>query len=330
MSQIQSNELKSFLEREKDQQRANTFNNRKTGLKAFDTWLQSTGLGIDDVTFEDVEDFANWLTNERGNGGISDQSANLYIQQVSLFYKRKIKKELIAQAGGGRAKESDIVTPVDNAELNLNLTESERQKHTHDRDRKGLTVEQMESMIEAADTFKVQLILKIFAGTGCRPSDLKELRVQDVNLEEKRVKIRSTKTTNSRKVPISDSLKEYLNLWTNHGYRDGCYYAETTDYLIPGDQSEKIGDTFIQNAVNTLADEIGIQEDLYTDGAGRTRKKYNPKSFRVGYITHMKDKVTPKELQYLAGHKDIETTLNFYTEITDDDLDRMQTKVPDI
>ena len=330
MSTVQSEPLQSFLEREKQQQKENTYNNRKSGLKAFDQWLQSTGLTVDAVTFEDIEDFATWLTTEKGNNGISDQSANLYVQQVSLFYKRKIKKELVSEADGGRVKESDIVTPVDNAQLNLNLTESERAKHTHERDRKGLTVEQMEDMIEAADSFKIQLCLKVMGGIGCRPSGLQDLRVQDVNLDKKRIKIRSTKTTNSREVPISDSLKEYLNLWLNHGYRDGCYYAESTDYLIPGEQSEQIGRTYLQDAVDELAQEIGIQEEIYTDGAGRTRKKYNPKSFRVGYISHMKDKVSPKECQYLAGHRDIETTLTYYTEVSDDDLDNIQSKVPEI
>jgi integrase len=252
------------------------------------------------------------------------------VQQVNQFYKRRIKEQKQKESENGRVPQSEIVTPVENAELELNTSESEREKETHERNRKGLTPEEMEQVISNADSFKKQLVLKCLGGLGCRPSDLQGIRLQDVDLENNRVKIRSTKTTNSREVPISDSLREYLNLWINHGYRDSCYYADSTDWLIPGERSEQVGSRTINKIVYEVAGESPLQETLYTSSDGREHKRITAYSFRIGFATYMKDKVSPKELQYLMGHQKIETTLRHYTEVTDEDIDRMQPKVPDI
>lgn len=328
---VETPELVNFLEREKDRRNKNTFENRHSGLLAFDTWIRENDKDIDEINFIDIEDFTDWLVNEKGdNGGLSDRSAELYVQQVNQFYKRYIKEQKREESENGRVPKSEIITPVENAELELNTSESEREKHTHERNRKGLTPEQMEQVISNADSFKEQLILKCLGGLGCRPSDLQDIRVQDVDLDNKRVKIRSSKTTNSREVPISESLREYLNLWINHGYRDSCYYSDSTDWLIPGERTEQVGSRTINKVVYRIAGESDLQETLFTSSDGREHKRITAYSFRIGFATYMKDKVSPKELQYLMGHKKIETTLNHYTEVTDDDIDRMQPKVPEI
>jgi len=327
---VQNPELVDFLQREKKRKKRNTFENRHSGLLAYEQWLDNTEKEIDDINFIDIEDFADWLANDKGNGGLSHRSAELYIQQVNQFYKRRIKEQKQKESENGRVPDSEIITPVDNAELELNTNETEREKQTHDRQRQGLTVEEMNQIIELADSFKRQLVLKCLGGLGCRPSDLQDIRVQDVDLDNNRVKIRSSKTTNNREVPISDSLREYLNLWLNHGYRDGCYYAETTDWLIPGERSEQVGTRTIDKIVYETAGKSELQETIYTSSDGREHQKITAYSFRVGFASHMKKKVSPKELQYLMGHKQIETTLKHYTEVTDDDIDRMQGQVPDI
>jgi len=327
---VETPELADFLEREKKRKKKNTFENRHSGLLAFEEWLNNTGKDIDEINFIDVEDFADWLTNEKGNDGLAHRSAELYIQQVNQFYERRIKERKQNESENGRVPNSEIITPVQNAELELNTNETEREKQTHENQRKGLTLEEMEQIIEEADSFKRQLVLKCLAGLGCRPSDLRDIRKQDVKLEKNWVKIRSSKTTNSRRVPISDSLREYLNLWLNHGYRGSCYYADSTDWLIPGERSEQVGSRTISKIVYEVAGKSDLQETVYTSSDGREHKKITAYSFRVGFATFMKNKVSPKELQYLMGHTQIETTLNFYTEVTDDDIDRMQKQVPDI
>lgn len=330
MDGIESQEIREFLEREKKRQKENTYGNRRSGLRAFDEWLQKEGKDIEEINFIDIEDFTDWMTTEKGNnGGLSDRSAELYLQQVNALYKHKRRLELTEESENGRIKESDINTPVDNAKPNLNRKETEREKHDHGK-RKGLSPDEMEQVVEEATSFKDQLVLKCLAGLGCRPSDLQDIRVKDVELEDNRVYIRSTKTSNSRRIPISSSLKQYLDLWLHHGYRDACYYADSTDWLIPGERSEKIGTKTIGDIVYRCAEKAGLQEEIYDSSDNRTHYKVVPYSFRIGYISYMKDKVSPKECQYLAGHKDIETTLKYYTEVTEEDLERIQGVVPEV
>lgn len=330
MAGVQNPELVEFLKREKKRKKKNTYQNRHSGLLAFDIWFRDNEKDIDDINFIDIEDFCDWLVTEKGNGGVSDRTAELYIQQVNQFYKRRIKEQKHDDSENGRIAQSEIVTPVENAELELNTSETERQKHTHERKQKGLTPEEMETIVEEADSFKEQLILKCLGGLGCRPSDLRDLRVQDVDLDNNRVKIRSSKTTNSREVPISDSLKEYLNLWLNHGYRSSCYYGDSTDWLIPGERSEQVGTRSISKIIYEITDGMDMQETLFTSSDGREHKRITAYSFRIGFANQMKNKVSPKELQYLMGHKNIETTLSVYTEVTDEDIDRMQSVVPEV
>lgn len=116
----------------------------------------------------------------------------------------------------------------------------------------------------------------------------------------------------------------------NHGYRASCHYADSRNYLIPGEKRQRIGRKAIETVVDECAEKCDLQDEIYTDANGTPRKRVTPYSFRAGYITHMKDKVAPEELQYLAGHKKIETTLKYYTNVTDDDIDRMQNHTPDI
>lgn len=201
---IQCQEIREFLDREKTRQTKNTSEDRRSGLRAFNEWLEITDTAIDEIDYRYIGDFFSWLTNDEG-AGIADSTAKIYIDQVSVFYEQRIKKRKISESDNDQIRTDDITTPVHTADLNLNTSETEREIQTRNRARKGLSTEEMEDMVKVADSFRDQLILKVLAGTGCRsPSEIQSIRLRDVDLDQSRIKIRSTKTTNSREIPISD------------------------------------------------------------------------------------------------------------------------------
>jgi site-specific recombinase XerD len=64
-------------------------------------------------------------------------------------------------------------------------------------------------------------------------------------------------------VPIAEGLQQYLRLWLEHDFRDACAYAEKTDYLIPGENTEQLGERTVQEVVHQAAKAAGIQEVIF-------------------------------------------------------------------
>lgn len=186
----------------------------------------------------------------------------------------------------------------------LELEETERERHTA-KAKCSLTPEDMELMVENAPPpprFKNALIMKLLGGIGMRPRDLRDLTVEDVAEDYSKIHVRSSKTHTHRTVPVPEGMRRYLRLWLEAGYRVGCYYAEKSDYLVPGENTEKMGPSTINQAVFKAAEEASLQEVLYEDANGHERKKITAYSFRYGYANHMKNHVDPERLAKLMGH----------------------------
>lgn len=164
--------------------------------------------------------------------------------------------------------------------------------------------------------------------TGVRPRDLRDLQVRDVD-DYKWLHVRSSKTHTRRKVPIAEGLQQYLRLWLEHGFWDACAYAEKTDYLIPGEHTEQLGERTVQEVVHEAAKSAGIQEVIFRDAQGRKKHRIIPYSFRYGYANHMKKQVDPETLQSLMSHESVTTTMKFYTAASEEELAETAAVAPD-
>jgi hypothetical protein len=79
--------------------------------------------------------------------------------------------------------------------------------------------------------------------------------------------------------PDRGGLQQYLRWWLEHGFRDACAYAEKTDYLFPGENTEQLGERTVQEFVHEAAKAAGIPEVIFRDTKGRKKHRITPYSF---------------------------------------------------
>lgn len=336
--------IQEFLERERRGKKTTTFGNRRAGCGAFDEWISITGKDPREVGPLSIEDFADWLVSPNGKG-VSESTAQTYIHNVSEFYNWLQKRQ---KENGG---DGDDENPVHESDFTDRLeapNTSQRKRALASRDDYfALSREEMEKMIDnaqAPDRFRSQLIMKILAQTGCRPKELRNIRVRDVRdaenpelWENNRIRIRATKTerynseeSGTRTVRYNDGLKWYLTRWLDYGNRDSYLKADESDYLFPSDRSEQINKSVVKKVVEDAAEAAGLQETLYKDAIGRERRKVTPYAFRHGFGTYMAGEgCPPSKLANLMG-SDVDTVMKYYVQHREEELDETTELIPDV
>ncbi len=142
--------------------------------------------------------------------------------------------------------------------------------------------------------------------TGLRRGEIMALRWEDIDFENAEIRvnksvglhynmpyIKSTKTqAGERVVPIPAPLLEELKRRKGGGY----IFQTAGGELITNSSIEKRSHRFFR--------ELGVSCTMH--------------QLRHAYITKLVESdLTPKDVQYLAGHKDIHTTLQIYTHVTE-------------
>jgi len=140
--------------------------------------------------------------------------------------------------------------------------------------------------------------------TGLRPSEGAGLRVEDIRpdcLQIRRAVTRyglgELKNVSSRRdIPLTPELRYWINLQLSK-------LPDRSGWLFPA-----TGGVASFNAINcrakALAKKAGVQLSLY--------------DFRHTFATKMSAVLPLKTLQYLMGHSDIQTTMKYYVEVTED------------
>ena len=130
-------------------------------------------------------------------------------------------------------------------------------------------------------------------GTGCRLSSILEVRVGDLDFNNKLITIRHSKARKQLRLPMSDSLADamhfYLKFWN----------AEEKDVLFCNSKKERLARTTIEQDVRK-----------YNIGRGVMRTSIHSfrHSFARNYIKAGGDVV---KLQRLLGHSNIQITMKY-------------------
>ncbi len=160
-----------------------------------------------------------------------------------------------------------------------------------------LTLSEVKSMIDAVDNKKHLCIIKMLYGAGLRLGELLNLRLSDINSENRLIYIRKAKGNKDRVVMLSSGILEDLRQ----------YYKKykPKEYLFEGQNGGMYSEKSVQNVVKNAASKAGI------------KKKVTPHTLRHSFATHLLESGTDiRYIQQLLGHKSIKTT-EIYTHITD-------------
>ncbi len=181
-----------------------------------------------------------------------------------------------------------------------NNTVEPRAKRENKVNKYYLGLEELNKIIDAAESLRDRVILKVLIRTGMRRFELCNLLVKDVNFDNKNVFIEHSKGDKQRTVPVDDDTLQDVKFYLN-----GRRYGK----LIQSNNKENDGidESRINVIVSKTAQKAGIKNP------DPTKKHLNPHIFRHSFIRNMIKLGLPQSyVQEIAGHEDIRTTIRMY------------------
>ncbi len=155
-------------------------------------------------------------------------------------------------------------------------------------------------------------IIALFLFTGVRKKELLNLKLQDINLERRYIKVFAK--NKERIIPLNETVKDYIK-----------------DYLKVRPKRKGVDNLFVSTNRKTHA---LTQQGLYLllreiRQKMKFNKRITPQILRHTFCTLMlRNGVNLRDIQLLAGHSDISTTARFYLGCDDKQLKKAVDKHP--
>lgn len=227
------------------------------------------------VTLEQLDQFAGQLREE----GIQARSVARILSGVRSFYRfLTLEKEV----------EQDPTELLESPQIGKHLPEV-------------LSVEEIDSIINVIDVSKPEgirdrAIIEVLYGCGLRISELCNLRISQLYLEDKYIRVKG-KGSKERLVPIEGVAIDRVREWlvTKMGYK---VKPSEEDYvfvsLTRGSRLSRIS-LFVY--IKDYAERAGIKKNI------------SPHTFRHSFATHLLEGgANLRAIQMMLGHEDISTT----------------------
>lgn len=244
-------------------------------------------LSLYDIKQSDIQKLLNTKAKE-----LSPATINTIREKISTIYNFAIRSSEINYDGQNPAKFIKKIKVENERERFFELEELEK-----------IYEEINNTFLEEADRLKYTLFAKIAVTTGVRLSNLIRLKVEDIDLKNKTITIRKTKTNTSYdafiKESILDDLKKYI---ASKKPNDYVFYVDlvyTEDYENITKHYQRV----FRNIFNKLFNEH------YPQGHPKHAVLH---TFRHTFATHLaKNRVPIYTIMKLMNHKDIKMTLRY-------------------
>jgi integrase len=163
-----------------------------------------------------------------------------------------------------------------------------------------LSLEELNKIIDAAESLRDRVILKVLIRTGVRRFELCNLLVKDINFENKSLFIAHGKGNKQRSVPVDeDTLKEIK------------FYLDRRRYGKLIQSNNKANDGIDESRINIIVSKTAEKAGIKNPDP--TKKHLNPHIFRHSFVRNMIKLGLPQSyVQEIAGHSSITTTIGMY------------------
>jgi integrase/recombinase XerD len=262
---------------------------------SFLSWLENRGVALAQARTEDVLSYQSFLYAQRKPNGKPYSSGNLKnrIKALKSFFRFLYRRRYLLH---------DPAASVD-------YPRSERRLP-----RVILTREEARKILEAPDTMTVtglrdRAILETFYATGVRAGELSNLTPDDVDTEERVLRVVLGKGRRDRRVPLTRAAAEALDL----------YLAKARAKLVRREKRF----LFLQNRGSRM-DSGTLNRIVRTyAAAARVKKRVTCHTFRHSVATHLlKGRADIRHIQALLGHASLATTQR-YTHVELQDLQQV-------
>lgn len=280
--------IQSYLRRLRYEKNAasNTIESYKRDLYAFANYLQKD---IFEATKDNVSDYLIFLRKEDEKVPLSFNSISRKISCFRSYYKDLIRLELRKD------------TPM----TKINLPKIQRiLPHTISEEEMNVLFESLERKRLGFADIRDMMIFEILYSCGLRVTELCELTLSQIYLEENMIRILG-KGDKERLIPIGGRLKtlfkEYLPI------RDSYLNGVLCDHVITSKFKKKVTRMFIWKVVKKYSNQLDITI-------------LHPHMLRHAFATHMLSYGADlRTIQELLGHSNI-TTTEIYTHVSRTDL----------
>ena len=227
------------------------------------------------VTLEQLDQFAGQLREE----GIQARSVARILSGVRSFYRfLTLEKEV----------EQDPTELLESPQIGKHLPEV-------------LSVEEIDSIISVIDVSKPEgvrdrAIIEVLYGCGLRISELCNLRISQLYLEDKYIRVKG-KGSKERLVPIEGVAIDRVREWlvTRMGYK---VKPSEEDYVFVSlTRGSRLSRRSLFVYIKDYAERAGIKKNI------------SPHTFRHSFATHLLEGgANLRAIQMMLGHEDISTT----------------------
>ena len=177
-----------------------------------------------------------------------------------------------------------------------------------------LTKQEIRDLLKVLDTKKSYLMVAMLYACGFRVSELINLKIENLNFEERIGHIRQAKGRKDRIFNIPNFLYKKLKKHIENQKKAGKEYVFSSSYSN-SKSSEQLSIRNLQKIVSSAAVRAGINKDVHCH------------TLRHSFATHLlEDGVDIRKIQELLGHADLSTT-QIYTHISSEELKKIKSPI---
>lgn len=255
----------------------NTVESYKEDLKHYISFFDNKK--IEDITREDIVKLINKLESEN----LSSKSINHIIGTIRGLHKY-------------------FSMHYDIPDIMLNIERLKTSKTLP----KVLTVDEVNTLLDIKLVndfdYRNKAMLELMYATGIRISELVNIELEDININNSCVKIHG-KGNKERLALFDDITTKYLSIYINE-YRSELIKKRINNYLFLNCFGERISRQSFFKTIKLLATKKNI------------KKNFSPHTLRHSFATHMLEQGADlRSIQELLGHSNISTT-QIYTHLS--------------
>lgn len=170
--------------------------------------------------------------------------------------------------------------------------------------RKPLTEEQVEILRDCMLTRRERAILEFFLSTGCRLSEVLNVKINEVDFTNKTLLVIG-KGNKERRVYFTERCKRALNNYLKER-------EDSSDYLFITERKpyRKISSRGMQVIINKIQKKAGLEMHIH------------PHIFRHTFATQaLRSGMKPEIIQQILGHEDVGITLKVYAKLAQTEVE---------
>lgn len=233
-------------------------------------------LRLEDIKEHHIEQYIDYLRIVRK---LQPRSQNRYVSSIRSMYNFAFKKRIIAE---------NVAQYVENVQYVR-------------KEREYLSLEELERLISEIDHSIGKIAIQTMMYTGVRISELINLKLTDVDLIQKTIKVKG-KGSKERVIPISDKLFAILIDYIK------TIRPQKGDYFFATKKTGRISAPYLNKIIREAARDAEI------------KKKVSAHTLRHSFASYLiKKKVDIATLQQLLGHANIRTT-SIYLHVDDEQM----------